>query len=293
MSRIHHWASIGVLSVGAMLGLSDGAAQASPMYALTDLGIASRDYQSSPVVGGFFIDGNPVIHIDAGGQIVRGFMNLPRLRSGGYVVENGVPDALFGTGGKATNPIVAPPGHPGNWSTFAFGINNSGTVAGVSFDGVAMEHGKALVYTSSGGPQLIPTLDGTNGAALGINDLGQVVGQSRLPNSLTDQPHAFLWGGGSTAQDLNLLIASGSGLTLLTATGINGAGQVVGLAVDSQNIRHEFLLAPLPANTPEPTALAAWALVALGYGGRALARRAGEHAASAAGLSRELRPVGP
>ncbi len=63
------------------------------------------------------------------------------------------------------------------------------------------------------------TLGGTSSQAFGINDHGQVVGQSRLANG---QLRAFLWEDGAMT-DLGTL-----GGTFSLARGINDLGQVVG-----------------------------------------------------------------
>jgi probable HAF family extracellular repeat protein len=61
--------------------------------------------------------------------------------------------------------------------------------------------------------------------------------------------HAFVWHDG-ILEDLNTLIPAGSGLTLVEATGINNAGQIVGWAYDASFRTHAFLLNP---TTPVPT----------------------------------------
>jgi probable HAF family extracellular repeat protein len=61
-------------------------------------------------------------------------------------------------------------------------------------------------------------------AALAINASGLVVGYAAAPQG----QHAFLYNG-QTMLDLNNLIPSNSGWTLIKATGINDAGQIVGI----------------------------------------------------------------
>ena len=51
--------------------------------------------------------------------------------------------------------------------------------------------------------------------------------------------------------DLDLL-APANGYTLVQATGINDAGQIIAVGTDSQGDTHAFLLTP----TPEPSTLA-------------------------------------
>lgn len=76
------------------------------------------------------------------------------------------------------------------------------------------------------------TLGGSSSSAYGINNSGQVVGQSR--NSSGAQ-RAFLYSGGGMT-DLGTLGGVNS-----YARGINDAGQVVGIANNSSGLNHAFL----------------------------------------------------
>lgn len=67
--------------------------------------------------------------------------------------------------------------------------------------------------------EALPTLGGTESFALGLNDHGDVVGQSRLANG---QARATLWGGGQVV-DLGTLGGDES-----IAYDVNGAGRIVG-----------------------------------------------------------------
>jgi probable HAF family extracellular repeat protein len=73
------------------------------------------------------------------------------------------------------------------------------------------------------------TLDGFSTSALGINNLGQIVGEALIPTSNT-AAHAFLYSRGKM-QDLNNLLAPDSGWTLASANGINDRGQIVGYGI--------------------------------------------------------------
>jgi probable HAF family extracellular repeat protein len=58
---------------------------------------------------------------------------------------------------------------------------------------------------------------------------------------------------GGSMIDLNTLIAPGSGLVLLQASGINDSGQIVGFAVSTaEGVEHAFLLTPI---APEITSV--------------------------------------
>ena len=69
--------------------------------------------------------------------------------------------------------------------------------------------------------------------ATGVNDQGDVVGGSRLPNN---QIHAFLIPHGGTMKDLGVLPGGVSS----QATGINNQGQIVGFATTAAGPNHGF-----------------------------------------------------
>jgi probable HAF family extracellular repeat protein len=93
-------------------------------------------------------------------------------------------------------------------------------------------------------------------AALAINRWGQIVGSSyyywECPGGVycAVASHAFLYSGGRM-RDLNDLIPSDSGWVLQTATAINDAGQIVGIATTppdaSPRSGAALLLTPIPA----------------------------------------------
>jgi probable HAF family extracellular repeat protein len=88
---------------------------------------------------------------------------------------------------------------------------------------------------------------GTSSFAFGLNDSGQVVGDSY---NASGQPHAFVWQNG-TMSDLNDLIPPGSGWVLGNATAINNAGQIVGVGSHNGQGR-AFLLTPDSSGLPTP-----------------------------------------
>ena len=61
--------------------------------------------------------------------------------------------------------------------------------------------------------------------------------------------HACIYADG-VVTNLNSLIPAGSGLHLVYASGINNAGQIVGMAYDSRGSYHAFLLTPVAPGTP-------------------------------------------
>lgn len=101
----------------------------------------------------------------------------------------------------------------------AAGINAARQVVGNAQIPGTTPH--AFLY--SGGTMTdLGTLGGSRSAAAGINAAGQVVGNAQIPGSPS---HAFLYSGGTMTDRNDLLPA---GVTLLSATDINDAGQIVG-----------------------------------------------------------------
>jgi probable HAF family extracellular repeat protein/autotransporter-associated beta strand protein len=85
-------------------------------------------------------------------------------------------------------------------------------------------------------------------AALGVNDLGQVVGGYSLDaNSV--QNRAFIYTKVDGMEDLNDFIDPTSGFQLRSATGINDLGEIAASGFNAQGQYHAFLLTPVP----EPT----------------------------------------
>ena len=79
-------------------------------------------------------------------------------------------------------------------------------------------------------------------AAVAINNHGQATGVSADPNG---NIRAFLWQNGAM-YDLNTLIAGQSTLYLLHGFGLNSAGELVGLAFDTNTGEvHGFLARPI------------------------------------------------
>ncbi len=111
-------------------------------------------------------------------------------------------------------------------------INDSGQIVGTSTCGSSCEH--AALWTSTG-IQDLGTLPGSSiSAANGINNLGQVVGESG---------DAFIWSQATGMQDLNSLIPADSGWTLTWAFAINDKGQITGQG-EVNGETHAYLLSP-------------------------------------------------
>jgi probable HAF family extracellular repeat protein len=177
---------------------------------------------------------------------------------------------------------MTPLGTLGGRSSYAMDISDSGTVVGHSQVSSGYLH--AFLYDGSQMRDL-GTLGGNSSFAYDVNSSGQVVGYSYVTG--TELTHAFLYSSG-LLQDLNSLIAGGSGWILTEAYGIDEAGRIAGsgiyngeqraflldLAAGSDGGTHEAGAADTPTvHNPEPGSLS---LLALGAGLLLVARRIGK-----------------
>jgi probable HAF family extracellular repeat protein len=78
-----------------------------------------------------------------------------------------------------------------------------------------------------------------------INGVGRVVGAS-CDQTLT-ACRAYLWTRSEGMADLNSLVVGSRPLNLIVGNGINDAGEIVGLGVDSSGQTHAFLAKPMQA----------------------------------------------
>jgi probable HAF family extracellular repeat protein len=140
----------------------------------------------------------------------------------------------------------------GGTSSYAYGINASGQVVGVAKTGSGSNH--AFIYNDG------TMTDLGAGQANSINANGQVVGYSGN--------HAFLYSNG-VMTDFNSMIATSSGWTLKSATGINDNRQVVGYGTNPSGQTDAFLLTPMP----EPSSLVLFAIGAASLFAHAWRRR--------------------
>ena len=118
----------------------------------------------------------------------------------------------------------------------AWGINASGQVVGFSYMPDLTIH--SFLYSNGKMVDLDPT---GGGEAWSINASGQVVGYSSATL------HAFLYTPGAGMTDLNTLIGTESGWTLVVARAINDKGQITG-AGQINGRTHAFLLTPIEPN---------------------------------------------
>jgi len=138
---------------------------------------------------------------------------------------------------------------PGNNSSQANAINDNGQIVGAVFNSDGGNSRHPFIYEGS---QLkdLGVLEGfTDSEARAINNIGQVVGEAS--SSQTFIHHTFLYSGESMQDLNNLAINAGSGWTLANATGINDAGQIVGMGINPSGKQHAILLNPLPPGVIE------------------------------------------
>ena len=140
----------------------------------------------------------------------------------------------------------------------AYAINDSGQVVG-SMYGIGSflyNNGTAFLYSSTTGMMSLGRLHPTDtySTALGINNRGQVVGWSGTnPDFYSTSGNgvrAFLYSDG-VMQDLNSLIAPGSGFVLTQARAINDEGEIAGAGSINGEL-HAVLLTAYQ-DVPEPT----------------------------------------
>jgi len=128
----------------------------------------------------------------------------------------------------------------GGKNSSAFDINDAGDVVGVADTGIVVDGSGYLwqPFLYSGGVMYsLGALGGFGyGVANGLNNAGSVVGSSSADTPDGPASHAFLYERGAM-RDLNALSAMPAGWTLVDATDINDARQILALAC-----RHEDCL---------------------------------------------------
>jgi probable HAF family extracellular repeat protein len=133
--------------------------------------------------------------------------------AGESTVLSGAAHAFLLTGGAMADIQTITGGN-----SFSWGMNNLGWVVG-QWNGTPNQ---SFLYTPATGMQLLPTLGGTRGVALDVNDNGQVVGWSEPAPGQPDE--AYIYENGAIRR-MGTLGALGS-----VATGINRFGQAAGRA---------------------------------------------------------------
>ena len=126
---------------------------------------------------------------------------------------------------------------PGSLESKAFAVNGLGEAVGGSLAPDRNVH--AVAYLNGQVIDLnVPGSGFHDAQANAINDSGVIVGSDGFSHAFTYQ------NGGST--DLNTLIPTGSGVTLVNATGVNASGVIVGTAVpNGTSATYGFKLTPV------------------------------------------------
>lgn len=125
---------------------------------------------------------------------------------------------------------------PGASLTYADAINNIGQVAG-SFNDASGPHG--FVATHGQVTRIDPPYGplNTNLFGIGMNDLGQIVGQA----SVTDSNGRIVGSTGFLESFGRFLPVNAPNADLTQPLGINDEGQIIGLFVDASGTTHGFL----------------------------------------------------
>ncbi|MGO9471324.1 MAG: HAF repeat/PEP-CTERM domain-containing protein [Isosphaeraceae bacterium] len=176
-----------------------------------------------------------------------------------------ITDGSYGAGQESSGymsivPLPAQMG--GNFYGAVAGINDHSIIAynyQVQSNSTIGAAGTWIPYlsTPSGGTAL-GTLGGASAFANALNNSNDVVGWSLTASGAQ---HAFLYANG-TMQDLNLLIPPLLGITLVSAVGVDSAGDIVAYGTNSSGQMQEYYLSPEETPAPEPGTLAVWGLIA-------------------------------
>jgi len=156
-----------------------------------------------------------------------------------------------------------------SYNSYPTAVNAYDTVVGYSDFG-SFPFKAALFALGTGvvtGLGTYPTPYNYESEAQGINASGQIVG---FMSDTFGDFHAFVYEGDTGVLDLNTLIPVNSGWTLLSATGINDGGDIIGSGINPQGQSAYFLLTP---DIPEPAILGPTAICLIFFFSRRSCRR--------------------
>ncbi len=151
------------------------------------------------------------------------------------------------------NGVMTALGIPyGTEESDANAINSSGQIVGNAGDPSSADGlGQHAILWSNGTATDLGTLPGDSFAdATSINDSGVIVGDSYTASSKSQIGHAFVYENG-VMTDLNSLLSASSGFVLNTATEIDNADEICGLATYQGHI-HGYVLYLSGSPTPPP-----------------------------------------
>jgi probable HAF family extracellular repeat protein len=130
-------------------------------------------------------------------------------------------------------------GSLGGSEAWAQDINNRGQITGTSLvSGNKAFH--AFLWQNGTMTDLGALRGYPSSYALGINDRGQIVGESCTASALC---HGFLWQNG-TMTDLNTLIPPKTKLYIFSGNDINNSGQIAAIAVNTERHARAVVLVP-------------------------------------------------
>ncbi|HZK80771.1 MAG TPA: hypothetical protein VFC46_06875 [Humisphaera sp.] len=228
-----------LFSKGVMHDLGTLGGSSSFAYSIND---------SDTIVGGSFIRGDKLVHAFEWTPI-SGMKDIGTLGGGfslAYAITAAGKVAGYSTNSHGQNHAFLYDGKihdlgtlSGATRSVAYAINATGQIAGSA----TVKNNEHAVLYSGGKFSDLGTLGGISSWAYGINRSATIVGVSTIKGSSTT--HAFEYRAGKM-YDLNSLIDPASGWTLLAASAVNDAGQIVGVGMIRGHV-HGFLLNPVNA----------------------------------------------
>lgn len=244
----------GVASNGVIVGqvTLNGVGEGRAFYytggVMTNLG--------DPATSGGLTSNANGVNVVGGNTVIVGYTDhVVGLGEGSYTVINAFTYTIGGGGlvniGSLGNNVVAT-------ISKANAISSTGIVVGESSIDSLNYIQHAFSYTLGGVMTDLGTLGGDSSSARAVNSAGLIVGDAELfPDNSSH--HAFSFVSGGTMVDLNTLIPGNSGWTLISATGVNDLGQIVGYGSINGEV-HGFVLTSVPEPATYATLIGAGAL---------------------------------